>query len=512
MERKKIFILGGGTAGWMTAAAFARFLDKNIYSINVIESDQIGIVGVGEATIPHIRYFNNMLGIQESDFLRAVSATFKLGIQFENWGSLNSCYIHPFGSHGYPIGDIDFHHYWLAAKQYTKELPKFDDFSLASVMAKRGRFTFPDEKDELKASFSYAYHIDAGRYAIFLRSYAEEKCVRRIEGRVEKVKCSTESGVIEKLILDDGQVLDGDWFIDCSGFRSLLLGAHLNVEYEDWSKWLPCDRAISPRQSVPDLFTRAIAKEWGWQWCIPLQHRTGNGVVYSSSFVSDQAVLDSLLVGIGEPLVEPNFLRFKAGCRSKFWEKNCIAIGLSSGFLEPLESTSIYLIQQGIFKFLEYFPSVGAADLSPLMMAYNKEMYTEYNRIKDFLILHYHLTSRNDSEFWKYCRNIVIPDSLQRKMNLFKTSAHIESYEFGLFMQPSWLALFLGQDGGVTGFDRRVTRAAIPEIMRQLWHMRDYLASYTDKLPPPQTVLINEMNVSSGVVRQAAANLYGVDK
>ncbi len=514
MGVNQITILGGGTAGWMAAAAFASFIDKEKYSISLIESDEIGTIGVGEATIPHIRYFNNMLGIDEREFLREVSATYKLGIQFENWGALNSTYIHPFGSHGYPISGLDFHHYWLAAKvKGGPSIPGFDNFSLASVMARAGRFDFPDPSDNLKGSFSYAYHIDAGRYAKFLRRYAEERGVQRIEGVVEGVLGSSETGNVNELVLTDGRKITGDWFIDCSGFRAILIGKHLGVGFDDWSKWLPCDRAVAipcARQSNPTLFTRAVAQEWGWKWRIPLQHRTGNGVVYSSDFVSDQVALDALVSGLdAQILAEPNFIRFKAGSRSVCWEKNCIAIGLASGFLEPLESTSIYLIQQGILKFLEYFPFAG--DCSTLRDAYNKEMELEYSRIKDFLILHYHITERNDSEFWKYCKNMQVPESLQQKINLFTGAAQVEHYEFGLFMEPSWLAVYLGQGVITRNYDSRVDRLETKRTLDELHRMKNYLNSFVQKMPSAETVLNAELTYLADVKRFANSSLYGVN-
>ncbi len=514
MGAKKIIILGGGTAGWMTAAAFARFIDKEKYSISLIESDEIGTIGVGEATIPHIRYFNNMLGIDEREFLREVSATYKLGIQFENWGALNSAYIHPFGSHGYSISGLDFHHYWLAAKAGSKfSVPEFDNFSLASVMARAGRFNFPDPHDNLKGSYSYAYHIDAGKYAKFLRRYAEERGVQRIEGVVEGVLGASENGNVDGLVLTGGLKLAGDWFVDCSGFRAILIGKHLGVGFDDWSKWLPCDRAIAvpcARHGDPSLFTRATAQKWGWQWRIPLQHRTGNGVVYSSDFVSEQLVLDTLISGLdGQVLAEPNYIRFKAGSRSKCWEKNCVAIGLSSGFLEPLESTSIYLIQQGILKFLEYFPFT--EDCSILRDTYNKEMELEYNRIKDFLILHYHITERDDSEFWKYCKNMQVPESLQKKINLFTRAAQVEHYDFGLFMAPSWLAVYLGQ-GLITGnYDSRVDRHETQYIIDELRQMKNYLDSFVQRMPSAENALNAELSCLTDVKRFANSSLYGVN-
>lgn len=510
-EVKKIIILGGGTAGWMAAAALTKFLNRNDYKICLIESELIGTVGVGEATIPHIRYFNNMLGIDESEFLRSVSATYKLGIKFVNWGCLGSSYIHPFGSHGYSINGIDFHHYWLALANKA-ELPPFDNFSLASTMAAACKFDFPDDTDELKRSFSYAYHIDAGLYASFLRTYAEQKGAERIEGRVVQVDKSS-VGKIERLILDDGKIINGDFFLDCSGFRSLLLGGQLSVGFEDWSAWLPCDRAVAipcARVSLPTPYTCATAHEWGWQWRIPLQHRTGNGIVYSSAHVEDQHVLDRLLGNLdGDVKGKPNFLRFTAGRRKKSWEENCIAIGLSSGFLEPLESTSIYLIQQGILKFLEYFPLQHDANIELLKHAYNHDMEVEYVRIRDFLILHYHITQREDSDFWRYCKTMQLPDSLAEKIELFRSSGQVEYYENGLFMQPSWLAVYLGQGDCSGRYDCRVLRKSSDEIMQQFKQMKLYLENYTKKMRSSDEVLTEELNRNTSEKRIALASLYG---
>lgn len=510
-EFKKIIILGGGTAGWMTAAACAKFLPES-YQIVLVESEQIGTVGVGEATIPHIRYFNNMLGIDEREFLSAVQATYKLGIKFIDWGSLGSAYLHPFGSHGHSVSGIDFHHYWLSAKD-SGAVPAFDQFSLAVVMADKRRFAFPEANAfNGKNTFTYAYHIDAGRYAKFLRKYAEDRNVVRIEGRLSYIVTETLNGAISSLHMDSGAIVEGDFFIDCSGFRALLLAEQLSVPFDDWSNWLLCDRAVAvpcERVEPPTPYTVAHAKAWGWQWRIPLQHRTGNGMVYASSSITDQDALQNLLKSLdGSPLAEPNFLRFTAGRRKKSWEKNCIAIGLSSGFLEPLESTSIYLIQQGILKFLECFP--GSGDLPTLRDAYNRDMETEYVRIRDFLILHYKITKRDDSEFWRYCQGMVVPDSLARSIELFRATGHVERYQNGLFMSPSWLAVYLGQDVGKVNFDARVLNHPPAIVLGEMHKMRAKLESQVQLMSMANDVLESELS-ATGINRQpVAASLYGV--
>lgn len=513
LEEKKIIILGGGTAGWMTAAAFAKLLPDNCH-ISIVESDQVGTVGVGEATIPHIRYFNNMLGINEREFLSEVSATYKLGIKFIDWGAVGSSYIHPFGAHGKSIDGIQFHHYWLSvvnAGEY--QAPAFDQFSIAALMAANNRFSFPDARArDGKDAFSYAYHIDAGKYAKFLRRYAEGRGVMRREGSVVCVNTSDQDGSISNLCLQSGEIITGDIFIDCSGFRGLLVSDQLSVPFEDWSNWLLCDSAVAiPCEKVgaPNPYTIAHAKPWGWQWRIPLQHRTGNGLVYSSAVISEQDAAQHLLGHLdGSPLAEPNFLKFTAGRRKKSWEKNCVAIGLASGFLEPLESTSIYLIQQSILKLLDYFP--GDGDLSALRDAYNREMESEYIRIRDFLILHYKITERNDSEFWRYCHSMDLPDSLKESIELFKATGHVKRYQNGLFMSPSWLAVYLGQGMKDINFDLRALNYPKEIACSQMQRMQLQLASQVLQMPAASDVLTSELN-SIGVHRQpAAASLYGV--
>lgn len=478
----RIIIVGGGTAGWMTAAALTRFLPVDRFRISLIESEQIGTVGVGEATIPHIRQFNALLGIDENDFIRTTKATYKLGIQFTGWGTESSSYMHPFSTVGCDINGLDFHHFWLKARE-AGDVADLDEFSPATVAAHAGRFDYPRENVDIP--YGYAFHLDAGRYARSLRDYAEARGANRVEGRVNQVQLDPESGYIESLHLESGQTLAADLFIDCSGFRALLMGEALGVGYDDWSHWLPCDRAVavpSERQTMPASFTRAAAQSIGWQWRIPLQHRTGNGQVYANAYMTDEQALSALLENLeGEPLAEPNFLRFTAGRRQKSWEKNCIAIGLSSGFLEPLESTSIYLIQVAIMKLLEYFPdrSFAACDARE----FNHEMAVEYLRVRDFLILHYKLNQRTDSDFWRDCQAMSIPDELERKIRLFKEAGRLEHYEQGLFIAPSWMTVYLGQGLVPDRYDARLTGYSSAQIQTYLERMRRGIAADVESMP-----------------------------
>lgn len=442
---KNIVIVGGGTSGWMTAAALAHFLKNKEYVITLVESESIGTVGVGEATLPHLRFFNQTLGIDEAEFMAATNATYKMGIEFSNWGKLGDAYIHPFGEYGKEINGVAFHHYWL--RQYKRGLNKsIDYYSLPVVAAAQQKFMFPINDDRsVFSTYSYAFHIDAGMYASYLRQYSESFGVKRQEGKVVAV-IQNEAG-IESIQLESGEIIGGDFFIDCSGFRGLLIEQSLKTGYEDWGRWLPCNRAVAAPSELngPLLpYTKAIAQNAGWRWRIPLQHRTGNGHVYSSEFMSDQDACDMLVGNIdGKLIADPKFLQFTTGKRKKAWNKNCVAIGLSGGFLEPLESTSIYLIQIAIMKFIEFFPEKSCD--SAIVDEFNRLIDMEYLRIRDFLILHYHSTQRNDAPFWDYCRNMSIPDELAHKMALFRERGYVVEYQGGLFLEPSWIAVYLGQ-------------------------------------------------------------------
>ena len=431
----------------MTAAALSKVLTNGYAKIQLVESEQIGTIGVGEATIPQIATYNRILGIDENEFVRQTQGTFKLGIEFRNWGKLGDSYVHPFGVYGVPIESIPFHHYWLKMYQAGK-FQKLDEFSLACLAAPRSKFTRPlDIPKSPLAQIAYAFQFDASLYAKYLRKYAEARGATRIEGKVVNVNQRAEDGFIESVELEDGRSLTGDLFIDCSGFRGLLIEQTLKTGYEEWTHWLPCDRAIAIPCALngdPDPYTRATAHESGWQWRIPLQHRIGNGHVYSSPFISDEEAESVLLTNLdGEPLADPNRLRFVTGRRKSFWNKNVVAIGLSSGFIEPLESTSIHLIQSGIAKLIGLFPNkhFDQADIDK----YNQQSIEEIEAIRDFIILHYKATERDDSEFWNYCRTMSIPDSLQQKIDLYKGNGRLYREGEELFSETSWLAVMFGQ-------------------------------------------------------------------
>ena len=443
-----VVILGGGTAGWMAAAGLVSLLPRDRCTVRLVESDEIGIVGVGEATLPVMKNFNDIVGINEAEMMRTTQATFKLGIEFVDWGFKGSNYHHPFGAHGPPNPGFPFHHRWLRAYQKGQAHP-IEAYSFAIAAARRNRFDFPgSNRQRINSTFGYAYQFDASLYAKFLRSFAEDRGVRRTEGKVQDVRLDGETGDVLSLVLETGEAVEGDFFIDCSGFRSIILGGKLGAEWEDWAHWLPCDRAFAvPTERAGELtpFTRSTAQQAGWQWRIPLQHRTGNGYVFSSNFIGEDEAASALLANLDAPaLADPRMLKFRAGRRVQSWRGNCIALGLASGFLEPLESTSIYLIQIAIMHLLPLFPSGSRIDPA-LSTEFNRKMDLEYERIRDFLILHYKLGRRDDAEIWKYCREMSVPDSLSEKMELFRHSGHIEQYRDGLFTPPSWLSVYLGQ-------------------------------------------------------------------
>lgn len=442
---QRIVILGGGSAGWMTAAALSRSIDRDC-DITLVESDEIGIVGVGEATIPPIKLFNDMLGLDENDFLRRTKGTFKLGIQFVNWAKLGHRYFHPFGSYGRPFDLVQIQHHWQRAHA-DGQAAGLDEYCMAWAAAKLGRFDRPTQDPRnVLSTFLYAYHFDASLYARFLREFSEGRGVKRIEGKVQAVDQSPATGFIERLHLDSGAIVDGELFIDCSGLRAVLIEQTLKTGFEDWSHWLPCDRALAVPCESTDLtpYTRSTAHAAGWQWRIPLQHRTGNGHVYSSNFMGETQATDILLKNLdGKVLADPRMVRFTAGRRKLHWNKNVIAIGLSSGFLEPLESTSIHLIQAGISKLLAYFPD---KDFDPLVtQEFNRVALAEVERIRDFIILHYHLTTRDDSEMWRYCASMSVPDTLQTKIDHFRRYGRILPSELDVFGPNSWLAVHIGQ-------------------------------------------------------------------
>ena len=444
-----IVIVGGGTAGWMAAAALSRVLGQSC-RIRLIESDLIGIIGVGEATVPHIKAFNNLLRIDEADFVRRTQGSFKLGIQFVDWCRIGDTYVHGFGtSIGPDLGLLPFHQYWIKA-WLAGRAKEIGAYTLNTVAATRGKFMV-SASDLPPASplsnIAYAYHFDAALYAKYLRAYAEQRGVQRTEGIVDQVIQHPESGFVESVRLNSGETIAGDLFLDCTGFRGLLIEETLHTGYLDFTHWLPCDRAIAvPCEKVapPTPYTRSTARKAGWQWRIPLQHRTGNGYVYSSQYLSDDEAAATLLANLdGRALAEPKPLRFTTGRRRKAWNKNVVALGLASGFLEPLESTSIHLIQSGISKLLELFPREGNYDV--LADKYNARIAFEFDRIRDFLVLHYHATERDDTPFWNYCRTMSIPPELQARINLFRDSGRFYRNADEMFADISWIEVMLGQ-------------------------------------------------------------------
>jgi len=436
----RIVILGGGSAGWMAAAALANAFGAT-QKITLVESEAIGTVGVGEATVPAIKSFNKLLGINEREFMRATQGTFKLGIQFENWGAQGERYMHPFGLVGKESWMANFMHFWLRAQRQGMAR-EFGDYSLNIRAASANKFALDAEGD-----LDYAYHFDAGRYAEFLRHYSERLGVVRIEGAVAQVQTRSDDGYIEALLLQSGERIEGDFFIDCSGFRALLLEQTLHTGFEDWSHWLPCDRALAVQteavgEAVP--YTRSIAHAAGWQWRIPLQHRVGNGLVYCSRYLRDDAAHELLLANVeGELRSEPRLIQFRTGRARQQWHKNCVALGLASGFLEPLESTSLLLIQTGITRLIRLFPG---AQIQPAAVAeYNRRAQFEFERIRDFIILHYHLTRRDDSPFWRYCQQMEVPQTLQQKMELYRQSASVMRDQDEFFIETSWQYVMHGQ-------------------------------------------------------------------
>jgi tryptophan halogenase len=444
---RKIVIVGGGSAGWMAAAAISKALHGGAFTIDLVESEEIGTIGVGEATIPSILEFNRTLGIDEVEFIRATQATFKLAIEFVDWTRLGHSYLHPFGYYGVQMSNLYFHHFWLRHRAQGGKL-SHEAFCSNVVAARAGKFGRASPTDRTPVPpLGYAYHFDAGLYAAFLRKFSEALGVRRHEGRVVHVQLRGTDGFIESIQLADGRVIEGDLFIDCSGFRGLLIEQTLHAGYEDWSEWLPCDRAIAvpcDRVAATTPFTRSTAREAGWQWRIPLQHRTGNGYVYCSSFMSEDEAASSLLSRLdGTPRATPRPLRFVTGRRKEIWKKNCIALGLASGFLEPLESTSIHLVLASLARLLFMFPGEGFDQAT--VDRFNELSRAEIEEIRDFLVLHYTATERDDTPFWRHCRGIQRPDSLKQRLDMYDRSANIVLQVSELFREPSWFAVLTGQ-------------------------------------------------------------------
>jgi tryptophan halogenase len=484
-SRLKVVIVGGGTAGWMTAAALVKLLPTRC-DVHLVESEAIGIVGVGEATLPHIRAFNEKLGIDEADFMAATRATFKLGIEFRDWGRLGDSYIHPFGTFGSGQGELDFHHYWNRARLAGHDVGSLGEFSMAVTMAYMNRFTLPDgDPSRIESTFNYAYQFDATSYAPYLRRIAEQLGAVRTEGRIVDVELDGESGDVRAVLLENHERIEGDLFVDCSGFFSLIMGKKLEEPFEDWTQWLPCDRAGAMpcrTRTARAPYTSAIAMPAGWRWRIPLQHRTGNGYVYSSQFTSDEDAASALVAAVeGDSIAEPRVLKFKAGRRTRSWVRNCIAVGLSSGFLEPLESTSIYLIQAAITGLVELFPE---REISPLDRdEFNRLIDLEYDRIRDFLILHYHATERDDTPFWDYVRTMPVPDSLREKMELFRRRGRIVKYREGVFLDASWIAVYIGQGILPQSYDMRVGLVPESSLTDAMKSLRTRIRTTAEAMP-----------------------------
>jgi len=478
-------IAGGGSSGWMTAAALAQAL-KGSQQVTLVESEEIGTVGVGEATIPPLQFFNKVLGINERDFVSATQASFKLGIEFHNWGRNGHRYFHQFGEFGANIDGVSFHQVWLrlAANGHAHPL---SDYSPAAIAAAQQRFLppfqgMPPEMPQL----AYAYHFDAGLYARFLRHYAEQRGVVRIEGRIVDVTRNAESGSIETLRLQDGRIIQGDFYLDCSGFQALLIEKTLQTGFVDWSHWLPCDRALAVpcERNANNFFpfTRSTAHRAGWQWRIPLQHRTGNGHVYCSQYVSDDEAARVLLGNMdGKVLAQPRLLRFTTGRRRKFWNGNCVAIGLAGGFMEPLESTSLHLVQSAVFRFLSLLPVSRQPDPTA-QDEFNRLSLEEFEQVRDFIVLHYVLNDREEP-FWRATRHASIPDTLAHRIELFRSRGKVARHNGQLFADASWVAVMLGQGVKPQHWDPLADALPLPELQAQADSLRARLHQAVARMP-----------------------------
>lgn len=488
---RRVVIAGGGTAGWMTAAALSKLSKAGKIEITLIESETIGTVGVGEATIPPIRNFNSIIGIDEHEFVAKTGATFKLGIEFTDWLKAGQSYLHPFGKYGRDVDGIHFYQLWLKYRK-SHNLPDIETYCLSAAAARAGKYLRPSaDPQSVLSTLAYAYHFDAGLYATYLRALAEGQEVKRVEGRISTVAQHATSGFITHLELEDGRQIEGDFFIDCTGFRALLIGETLGVDYQDWSHWLPCNRAVtvgSTPSAAPVPYTRATAREAGWQWRIPLQHRTGNGHVFCDSFTTQEAATDVLLANLGgAQRGEIRALSFTTGLREKFWEKNCVAIGLSSGFLEPLESTSIHLIQTGIAKLIALFPDISFNPAEATQ--YNALMTRQFTQIRDFLILHYNATERIDNGFWQYVRTMSIPDSLTEKVDLFASKGRIFRFDDDLFDVSNWFAVLWGQGIRPRSYDPMVDTLSETDVLSHIREVHDVIETVAKRMPLQQAYI-----------------------
>lgn len=484
-QLSKILIVGGGSAGWMTAALLSR-LFQGLYQVTLIESEEIGAIGVGEATIPAIKKFNELLGLDENEFLRRTNGSFKLGIQFNDWLHKGSSYIHGFGVIGQNLEWLRCHHYWL--KQSSKgRASDFANFSINTSAALKNKFmrSAPDMPDSPLAHIAHAFHFDASLYAKFLRGYAEDRGVRRREGKIARVNLRSEDGFVESVTMEDGETIAADFFVDCSGLRGLVIEQAMKTGYEDWTHWLPCDRAIAIPCERSDNFTpytKSSARPAGWQWRIPLQHRTGNGHVYSSKYMESDEAERILLANLdGAPMAKPLHIKFTTGKRKKIWNRNCVAIGLASGFLEPLESTSLHLIQSAVIRMVRLLPDASFDQAT--IDEFNRQTDFEYERIRDFIILHYKATKRDDTEFWRYCRNMEIPATLRRKIDLFSANGRVFREDDELFTEESWIQVFLGQGIVPRGYDPLVDIKSDAQIAQYLGNIENVIAKCVTVMP-----------------------------
>ncbi len=489
-----IVIVGGGSAGWMCAAACAQALHPQRYHLTLVESDDIGTVGVGEATLPALRDFNEFLHLDEAQFMRETQGTFKLGIEFRGWDRAGEHYVHPFGAFGQLWGGVEFQHFWMRARELGLNPPPLGEFSCAVSACVRNAFDFPDTRAIRSTFYGYAYHFDAGLYANFLRRQAMARGVTRIEGQVIDVQLEANTGDIELLTLESGQRIAGDFFVDCSGFRSLLLGDKLQVPWEDWSSWLPCDRAWAvPCDRSPDFtpFTRSTAQKGGWIWRIPLQHRTGNGHVFSTQFVGEDEARATLLGALDATAqAEPRLLKFRAGRRAQAWKRNCVALGLASGFLEPLESTSLFLIQKAIQDLLRLLPSPEARGPDErLVREFNRLSDALYERIRDFLILHYTANRRIGEPLWDHVRHYELPESLRHKLRLFDVRGHVPYFKDGFFSRDSWLAVLFGQGLMPKAHDRLADFMPREQLDAKLRELHARVAAHVAEMPAHEEII-----------------------
>ena len=478
---KRVVIAGGGTAGWIAAAALSQQFG-DLLAITLVESEEIGTVGVGEASIPPMKSFHNFLNINEQEFMRATEATFKLGIAFENWARKGDNYMHAFGKVGQETWLCEFHHFWLrglelgVAADLGTYCPEYQ-------AAKANKFAV-----SAQSGLNYAYHLDATLYAKFLRKFAEMRGAKRIEGKIKSVTQHPESGFIQALVMESGQTVEGDLFIDCTGFRGLLIEQTLKTGYEDWSHWLPCNSAIavqteSVRHPVP--YTRSIANDSGWRWCIPLQHRVGNGLVYCDKYISDDAATETIMSSIeGKTITQPRIIKFTTGRRKLMWNKNCVAFGLAGGFVEPLESTSIHLIMMGVTRLMQLFPFNGISQT--FIDQYNLLAKVELEKIRDFIVLHYNATEREDTPFWQYCKHMQIPESLRGRLQMFIETGHTFQAETELFRVDNWVQVLFGQRLMPKHYHHFVRAMKETDLVQFLNNRRKSIAEMVAKLPSHQ--------------------------